>query len=220
MTLLPAGISGGESSQDSPTALIAGPTSVLSWSKVALDEGYMRHLVKLFFVWQNSFFGVVHEQLFWREFENGRNATRRKVNPEKCCSRLLVNAICAMGCHFTSRLPSNLMIGLKSVVQLGDLFLAETKRLLYDNEEPCLTTVQALVIMGMREGASGREGVAYSYAGRALTMAMELGLHLTERDMGSRNDISRSLDECDYTTSQELKNARKLTFWATFVYDW
>ena len=83
----------------------------------------------------------------------------------------------------------------------GDEFFAEARRQLDGMEQPSLTTVQALAIMSIREMSHGRESSGYHYAGRAVRMALELGLHLSV--------VSTGLQVAEI-------EVRKLTFWGVF----
>lgn len=93
------------------------------------------------------------------------------------CSTLLVNAMCSYACHFTdlkaARKDPN------DPRTAGNHFFETAKQLLYeDDEASCFTTVQALAIMSVREPSAGRDSSGYKYIGRAIRMALELGLHL------------------------------------------
>lgn len=93
------------------------------------------------------------------------------------CSSLLVNAMCSYACHFTdlkaARKDPN------DPKTAGDHFFEKAKQLLHDDDETsCLTTVQALAVMSVREPSAGRDSTGYRYIGRAVRMALELGMHL------------------------------------------
>lgn len=96
------------------------------------------------------------------------------------CSSLLVNAMCSYACHYTD-LPGARKDP-KDPKTAGDHFFEKAKQLLYhDDETSCFTKVQALAVMSVREPSAGRDSTGYKYIGRALRMALELGMHLQHR---------------------------------------
>ena len=115
------------------------------------------------------------------------------------CSAMLVHAIMAMACHYSDR--SLARANPHDPSTAGDHFFAEAKRLLDQDQTPCLTTVQALGLLSVRETSHGRDSYGYQYAGRAVRMALELGLHLSTIGHGLHS-------------SEE--EARRVTFWAVF----
>lgn len=168
-----------------------------TWTTVTNDLEFVNRLLKLYFTWSHSFYILFSRECFYRDFESGR---------DKYCSPLLVNAICAFACHFTTEPaartdPSDFRTA-------GDHFFAEAKRLLYeDDETPSLTTTQALCIMAMREPSTGRDSTGFRYMGRCMRMCVELGLHLN-------NNASPVLN----LTPSEIE-VRKVTFWGCFTMD-
>lgn len=150
----------------------------------------INHLLSLYSCWVYPFHGFVCWDLFTNDMAHGKG---------NYCSSLLVNAILALGCHYSDRPaartdPSN-------PATAGDQFFAEAKRLLEEVDRPSLTTVQALGIMGMREGSVGRDSQAYQLIGRCVRMALEMGLHLSS--------LRQGMPEVEI-------EARKITFWAVF----
>jgi len=168
-----------------------------TWTTVTNDLEFVNRLLKLYFAWSHSFYILFSRECFYKDFESGR---------DKYCSPLLVNALCAYACHFTSEPagrtdPSNFRTS-------GDHFFAEAKRLLYeDDETSSLTTAQALCIMAMREPSTGRDSTGFRYMGRCMRMCVELGLHL-------KNNASPVLN----LTPSEVE-VRKVTFWGCFTMD-
>lgn len=161
------------------------------WTKVTKDINLVRHLIRLYFTWQHPFYYVLDEEAFWQDFELGES---------EYCSSLLVNAICAYGCH-NSDLPQARADPTNSKTA-GDHFFAEARRLLNEHENSRLPTVQALQIMSMREASSDRDSSGFFLAGRSLRMAIEMGLHRSSHD----GQLSET----------ELKS-RRLTFWGLFT---
>jgi len=167
-----------------------------AWTNVAVSSDFIEHLFKLYFTWQHSFYVLFEEDKFWYSY---------KTRDTKYCSSLLVNAICAYASHF-SDLPQA-REDANDPKTAGNHFFTEAKRLLYEDERTCLTSAQALAVMGIRETSAGRESNGFQYQGRALRMLVELGLHLPVYE-GSENQFS----------SSELEN-RKTMFWGNFAHD-
>lgn len=167
-----------------------------TWTNVTNDLTFIDRLFSLYFTWCHPFFVLFSRECFYKDFRTGR---------EKYCSPLLVNAICAYACHLTDEPagrtdPSNFR-------SAGDHFFAEARRLLFEDETPSLTTVQALCVMSMREPSTGRDSTGFGYIGRCMRMCVELGLHLN-------NSASPSLR----LTPSEIE-VRKVTFWGCFSVD-
>jgi hypothetical protein len=167
-----------------------------TWTNVTDDLAFINKLLSLYFTWCHPFYVVFSRECFIRDFNNGR---------DKYCCPLLVNAICAYACHLTDDPagrtdPSNSRTA-------GDHFFAEARRILAEDETPCLTTVQALAVMSMREPSTGRESSGFGYIGRCMRMCIELGMHLNS-SAGPAVDLTKSEIE-----------VRKVTFWGCFTLD-
>ncbi|KAH7389589.1 fungal-specific transcription factor domain-containing protein [Phaeosphaeria sp. MPI-PUGE-AT-0046c] len=167
-----------------------------TWTNVTSNLTFVENLLALYFAWNHPFYVVLSRECFYKDFRAGR---------DKYCSSLLVNAMCAYACHLTNDPagrtdPSNFRTA-------GDHFFAEARSILFEDETPSLTTVQALCIMSMREPSTGRDTSGYSYMGRCMRMCLELGLHLN-------NSASPVLG----LTPSEIE-VRKVTFWGCFIVD-
>ena len=120
----------------------------------------------------------------------------------KYCSSLLVNAILALACHYSDRKGTR-ETGSLSVT--ADNFFQEAKRILVvEGETPCLTSVQALALMSLREAGCGRNSSGWMYSGRAFRMALDMGLNLP-------------LDWQGFSPTET--EVRKITFWGCFTLD-
>lgn len=176
-----------------------------SWTNVTTDPELVRHLISMYFCWHYSFFTTLSKDLFMKEFQLGMPppGSRRK---SKYCSPLLVNAMLALGCHFTS-LPAARAVRDDSATA-GDHFFREAKRLILENdlhEVAALTTVQALALMSVREAGCGREAKGWVYSGMSFRMACDLGLNI---DMSGKSKIEETEED-----------ARRITFWGCFLFD-
>lgn len=183
---------------------------IASWTTVTSDPELIFHLMNMYFTWHYAFFTTLPKGLFWKEFLLGLQpeAMRRET---EYCTPLLVNAMLALGCHFTSWPAARSDRGDSATA--GDHFFKEAKRLIMENDEhetPRLTTVQALALMSVREAGCGREAKGWVYSGMAFRMACDLGLNLDSGVLSSARE--RNSDE-------EEEDARRVTFWGCFLFD-
>lgn len=178
--------------------------ALVSWTEVTNDPELVIHLMNMYFTWHYTYFTTLSKSLFYRDFLLGKPEPDNKQRT-RYCSSLLVNAMLALGCHFTSW-KASLEVQSNSATA-GDHFFRETKRLIMldgEWENPTLTTVQALALMSVREAGCGREAKGWVYSGMSFRMAYDLGLNV---DSSSSN---RSDEEID---------ARKITIWGCFLFD-
>ncbi|KAF2855645.1 hypothetical protein T440DRAFT_159480 [Plenodomus tracheiphilus IPT5] len=176
-----------------------------SWTTVTSDPELVQHLISMYFCWHYSFFTTLSKNLFLQEFRLGKPApgSARKMH---YCTPLLVNAMLALGCHFTSW-PAARAVRDDSATA-GDHFFKEAKRLIMEgdlHEVPDLATVQALALMSVREAGCGREAKGWVYSGMSFRMAGDLGLNL---GMHSKDAID-----------EKEEDARRITFWGCFLFD-
>lgn len=75
--------------------------AVVSWTAVSDDAELIMHLLNMYFTYHYTFFTTLSKTLFWRDFLRGKQPpdVRRE---QVYCSPLLVNAMLALGCHFTA----------------------------------------------------------------------------------------------------------------------
>ena len=194
----------GTSSMDDSEPFEHSEDAITSWTQVTTDPILILHLLNLYFTWHYTYFTTLSKSLFWHDFSQG-NLPRAVKHKTEYCTPLLVNAMLALGCHFTSwpqarANPSN-------SATAGDHFFREAKRLILENDEhenPRLATVQALALMSVREAGCGREARGWVYSGMSFRMAYDLGLNI---DSGSAD-----LDDSEI-------DARRITIWGCFLFD-
>lgn len=178
----------------------ASDRSITRWTRVTDDDQLISHLMTMYFTWHYPFFTTLSKDLFYRDYVRGV--------PTQYCSSLLVNAMLALGCHFSSwdgarEDPSN-------SATAGNHFFKEARRLVLENDEHLnakLCTVQALALMSVREAGCGREGKGWVYSGMSFRMALDLGLNVDSTTLGTRN------------LEEEEVDARRVTFWGCFLFD-
>ncbi|KHN97909.1 pathway-specific nitrogen regulator [Metarhizium album ARSEF 1941] len=185
----------------------SGDDPIASWTRVTSDANLITHLMGMYFNYHYSYFTTLSKKLFIRDFTAGlANVASR--NGTAYCSPLLVNAMLALGCHFTDVAGAFLTPG--DARTKGDHFFAEAKRLILQSDEfarPRLVTVQALALMSVREAGCGREAKGWVYSGMSFRMAQDIGLNL---------EVMSS--DREHMSNEEI-DARKITYWGCFVFD-
>ncbi|PUU80813.1 fungal-specific transcription factor domain-domain-containing protein [Tuber borchii] len=184
---------------------------ITTWTTVTQDPALINHLVRMYFAWHYPYFTTLSKDLFYKEFLRGKNQPRSPGI--KYCTSLLVNAILALGCHFTCVVGSR--ANHNDPATAGDHFFKEAKRMILENDEheiPRLTTVQALALMSVREAGCGREAKGWVYSGMSFRMAMDLGLHLDPSSLKEGVGLGSGI------TDEEL-DARRVTFWGCYLFD-
>lgn len=185
---------------------------ITTWTKVTDDPELINHLVTMYFAWHYPYFTTLSKDLFYKEFVHGMRGSSHSGTVY--CTPLLVNAMLALGCHFTSVQGSRLNENDPSTA--GDHFFKEAKRLILENDEhenPRLTTVQALALMSVREAGCGREAKGWVYSGMSFRMAMDLGLHLDP------SSLKEGVGTGGTGISDEEVDARRVTFWGCYLFD-
>lgn len=183
---------------------------ILSWTNVTADADLIRHLLNHYFTWHYTFFTILPRTAFERDFAQGQRGYSRA---SQYCTPLLVNAMLALGCHFSS--APGARADPEDSATAGDHFFNEAKRLIYENDLldiPRLSTIQALALMSVREAGCSREARGWVYSGMAFRMACDLGLSFNSSASVSSKHASAVSDE------EEL-DARRITFWGCFMID-
>lgn len=137
------------------------------WTTVTSDMGLVNHLLSLYFCWEHPIFAPFSKEHFLADLWAFRL---------RYCSPILVNAILAMGCRFSTNpsTPTNL----HDHDRRGDHFFAECLRLYQaERDHHTLTTVQALGIISIRQASCGRCVEGWFYAQHSIKLAVEMGLH-------------------------------------------
>lgn len=184
---------------------MSGEDPITSWTRVTQDTQLITHLINMYFNWHYPYFTTLSKTLFFQDFLRGKAGIGRGT---AYCSSLLVNAMLALGCHFTSIAGAYGTPGDSRTK--GDHFFAEAKRLIVENDEyekPRLVTVQALALMSVREAGCAREAKGWVYSGMSFRMAEDIGLNL---DVGQLDKERMSDYEID---------ARRITFWGCYLFD-
>ncbi|KAJ5817715.1 hypothetical protein N7447_007723 [Penicillium robsamsonii] len=174
--------------------------AVNRWTEVTDDDSLISHLMTMYFTWHYPFFTTLSKNMFYRDYIRGVSSSY--------CSALLVNAMLALGCHFSSW--QGAFDDPKNLATAGNHFFKEAKRLILENDEhenAKLCTVQAFALMSVREAGCGREGKGWVYSGLSFRMAFDLGLNLDSANLGA------------HRLSDEEIDARRITFWGCYIID-
>ncbi|KAF3938090.1 hypothetical protein ABW19_dt0205785 [Dactylella cylindrospora] len=208
--LLPMGMASHAMTGDPTTPMVDNETRIgdpmISWTEVTKDRDLIIHLMNMYFTWHYPYFTTLSKRLFFKDFLRGNPGKNSPESKTTHCTPLLVNAMLALGCHFTA-VPGSRKIPSKPETA-GDHFFQEAKRLIMENDEhehPRLPTTQALALMSVREAGCGREARGWVYSGMSFRMACDLGLQWNPDGLPGMSD-----EEID---------ARKITFWGCFLFD-
>lgn len=183
---------------------------ITSWTMVTDDPELVVHLLSMYFTWHYTYFTTLSKTLFYRDFMLGRPPSEAK-RKTYYCSPLLVNAMLALGCHFTSHRGGR--SDPDDSATAGDHFFKEAKRLILENDEherPRLTTVQALALMSVREAGCGREAKGWVYSGMSFRMGLDMGLNL---------DTGRLTKNKHVNGNEAEEDVRRITFWGCYLFD-
>ncbi|KAL8383507.1 hypothetical protein RB595_010624 [Gaeumannomyces hyphopodioides] len=164
-----------------------------TWTSLTPDISLVQHLLSLYFCWEYPTFASLSKEHFISDFQKGR---------PRFCSSILVNALMALGCRFSSQ--PNTRANPDDPYSSGDHFFKECQRLLYEEtSHHTLTTIQALGIMSIREASCGRDSESWFYAGQSIKLAIEMGLHKVQEGSGDEDELA----------------VKAATFWGAFALD-
>lgn len=164
-----------------------------TWTDITSDTAFVQHLLALYFCWEYPTFASLSKEHFLKDYQAGR---------PRYCSRMLINALLALGCRFSSQ-PSTLA-NPNDPYSSGDHFFKECQRLFYEEtNHHNLTTIQALGIMSIREASCGRDSESWYFAGQSIRLAIEMGLHRISDKSGDSDEIA----------------VQAATFWGAFSLD-
>lgn len=145
-----------------------GTDNVFRWTNATADHDLVNHLLELYFTWVHPVHMVLSEPHFKTSFVN-RETTY--------CSCALVNAMCAMACHF---LDTSTKEGLEAAGDypgtLGEKFMAEGRAVIRPEDHNRLTTVQAFAIMFLVDTGTGKALKGASYIRFASSILIHLSL--------------------------------------------
>lgn len=166
--------------------------TVSTWTCITTDIPLVQNLLALYFCWEYPTFASLSKKHFLKDFHDGT---------PRYCSPILVNALLALGCHFSTKPIKRAT--LNEPPASGEHFFKESQRLFcLEENHHSLTTVQALGIMSIREASCGRDSESCYYARQSIQLAIDMGLH-------------RIHDEGD----EDKFAVQAATFWGAFALD-
>jgi hypothetical protein len=157
------------------------------------------HLLDLFWTWQNTWQYVVHKRAFMSEFDAG---TRGRY-----CTPLLLLAILSLSSRYSDWPEAR--TDPQNANTAGEAFANQAKELLFHEiETPTVPTVQAAVLLALREYAVNAETSAWVYIGMAVRMAHTLGLNVDCSSLVTSGQITKLGEE-----------VRRVAWWGCFLVD-
>ncbi|CAG8528580.1 13543_t:CDS:2 [Acaulospora morrowiae] len=153
------------------------------------------HLLEIYFTHIHPILPVLYRPRFFDQLKDKEHLPH-----------LLLNSIYSFAARFSNK--PELRKYPDDPESAGDIFFDRAKALLdndYDNAR--VTTIQALVVLSMREYGAARVTRGWLYAGMASRMAQDLGMH--------RNSERWHLIK----QTHEEREEQKRVFWACFVID-
>ncbi|PWY85936.1 hypothetical protein BO70DRAFT_395068 [Aspergillus heteromorphus CBS 117.55] len=148
------------------------------WTTLTDDNGFVSHLISLFFTWQQAFCNWIDQDLFFRDMNAGNvNCT--------FCSPILVNAILAVACLYSDYPEAWAEPG--NTDSLGQHFFTEAERLI-DAEEGKITfaTAQGIAVLYTCLSAMGKDRQGWTYLSRAV--------HAVEYLRSTSDELFRTAD--------------------------
>lgn len=145
-----------------PVAVAKDASELLESAKLdkEIDEAFERHLLELFFAWQDPCLHVVDAETFWR----ARAQSRYEGIATPYFSGTLSDAMCALGAAYEPRYHPEVVTFPRS---LSEFFGDRAKILLeLELESPSIATIQGLVILSNHEALCTRDTRGWLYSGK------------------------------------------------------
>ena len=130
-----------------------------------VGEELERHLIELYFAWQDPWLHVVDMDVFWK----AQSRFLAEGISTQYYSRALSNAMCALGAAHESKYHPDLVAFPRS---LSEFFGDRAKLLLeLEMENPTVATIQALVVLSSYEASCTRDTRCWLYSGERMEQA-------------------------------------------------
>ncbi|KAI9678246.1 MAG: hypothetical protein M1817_006191 [Caeruleum heppii] len=191
---------------------------VFRWTRATHETKLVNHLVTLYFTWIHPVHMVLSEPHFKASFVN---------EDSTYCSSALINAICAMACHFLDKSADNGSYPrIQDTEALGERFMAEGRSAIRLEDHNKLTTVQTFAIMFLFDSGTGKALKASSYirfaSSTLLNLSMQGDLHrdavqITLWGISTLN-LYVSFDPFTHLAARPLSRADRSSVWTEFTY--
>ncbi|CAG8537243.1 13309_t:CDS:2, partial [Ambispora leptoticha] len=153
------------------------------------------HLLEIYFTHVHPIMPIIYKPSFFN-----------RLRDKDTFPHLLLNSMLALASRYSDN--AEIQKYPDKPESVGSVFFERAKALLdFEYDHPRVSTVQALILLALREYGSGKVSRAWMYAGMSTRMAQDLGLH-------------RNTEEWDpINFSHEDKETRKRVFWGCFILD-
>ncbi|PYI09598.1 fungal-specific transcription factor [Aspergillus sclerotiicarbonarius CBS 121057] len=166
-----------------------------------IDEAFERHLLELFFAWQDPRLHIIDAESFWR----ARAQSRDESLATPYYSRALSDAMCTLGAAYEPKYHPNFVTFPRSLAE----YFGDRAKLLVELEldTPSIATIQALVLLSTHEASCTRDTRGWLYSeGMAMRLTLDLGLHLEMAPYVEKGIIPHQDAE-----------VRRMVFWAVYL---
>ncbi|KXJ85672.1 fungal-specific transcription factor domain-domain-containing protein [Microdochium bolleyi] len=166
---------------------------------VQVPDELRDHLLDLFWTWQNPWQYIVVKELFESDLYGTKSG--------QYASPLLLSALLALAARYSDR--TELRSDPLDPNTAGNALAEQAKMILfYESQAPTVTTVQAAALLSLRETATNKEALGWTYCGMATRMAFNLGLHLDCSHWYQKGHITK-----------EVADLRGVVWWGCYVLD-
>ncbi|KAF5020624.1 hypothetical protein F66182_7331 [Fusarium sp. NRRL 66182] len=182
--------------QSTPLVMSSIPGMTADSSPCDLPYVYAPHdetsqaCMAAYFKYQYQFHMLIYREYFLRDYDVGSG---------RYYSDALLFAICSLGA-----------MQLDDSRPVSDIFAHQAEQLIYSAlDNPELTTLQALALLGYREIGVGHTSKGWLFAGMAFRLAHEMGLHLDPNNWDASTEG---------TSNRDTEILRRV-YWAIFIAD-
>ncbi|KAG8624549.1 hypothetical protein KVT40_007616 [Elsinoe batatas] len=165
-----------------------------SWFEKPIPHKLVSELFSHYVLYHHPYFPIFSVQHFLGDFRSGDT---------QFCSSILIYAILSMACNYWKGKIQGDHDKPARAHEFGETFAHTVQKKLFNTREASLTTIQAISILGMRQGSTGDLNGAYHWHGVALRMALSMNMHL-------------EADAQDVEIDPIEQEVRKLTFWGVY----
>ena len=126
-----------------------------------IDAGFERHLLELFFTWQDPSLHIIDAESFWRA--RAQSQDESLVTPYY--SRALSDAMCALGAAYEPKYHPDFVTFPRSLAE----YFGDRAKILVELEldTPSIATIQALVLLSTHEASCTRDTRGWLYSGES-----------------------------------------------------
>ncbi|PWY71782.1 fungal-specific transcription factor [Aspergillus sclerotioniger CBS 115572] len=166
-----------------------------------IDEGFERHLLELFFTWQDPSLHIIDAESFWR----ARAQSQDESLATPYYSRALSDAMCALGAAYEPKYHPDFVTFPRSLAE----YFGDRAKILVELEldTPSIATIQALVLLSTHEASCTRDTRGWLYSeGMAMRLTLDLGLHLEMAPYVEKGIIPHQDAE-----------VRRMVFWGVYL---